>query len=311
MSALARIDATLRSSAPAARLATLRLLLGAYAVISLLIQTPKMADFRRMDPERFEPVGLAVLLDSALDPMMPMLIFGLCIAAGCAFAAGLRFTLSGPVFALLYLWVTSYRNSWGMVFHTDNLPVMHALVLGLTRSADVLSLDHRAARVREGDGQLYGWPIRLLVAVTVTVYVIAGLAKLRNSGMDWADGEILRNYIAFDCVRKIQLGSVHSPVGAWLVQYAWPFPIIGYGSLAMELGAPLALLSAKVGRIWAAAAFAFHAGVLVVMAIAFPYPLSGVAFASLFRCERLWERPFLRPIATSLSPPGPTATSTS
>jgi len=307
MSALAALDARLRAPAPAVRLATLRLLLGAYAVISLLIQAPKMADFRSMDPERFEPVGLAAVLDGALPPTLAMVLFALCIGAGCAFATGLRFAISGPAFALLYLWVTSYRNSWGMVFHTDNLPVIHALVLGLTPAADALSLDHRAGRAREGDGRLYGWPIRLLVAITVTVYLIAGLAKLRNSGMDWADGEILRNYIAFDCVRKIQSGSIHSPVGAWLVQYAWPFPIIGYASLVMELGAPLSLLSAGFGRAWAICAFAFHGGVLVIMAIAFPYPLSGVAFASLFRCERLWERPFLQPVARWLSPAAPVA----
>lgn len=303
MNLVASLDARLRAPAPAVRLATLRVLVGTYAVVSLLIQTPRMADFRRMDPERFEPVGLAVLLDGALPTWLPMLMFGLCIVSGCAFAVGQRFRIAGPAFALLYLWVTSYRNSWGMVFHTDNLAVLHVLVLGLTASADALSLDHRSGRTDSGEQRLYGWPIRLLVAITVTTYVLAGVAKLRNSGLAWGQGEILRNYIAYDCVRKIQLGSLHSPVGAWLVQYAWPFPFIGAASLLLELGAPLALLWTGAGRLWAMVAFGFHCGVLVVMAIAFPYPLSGVAFASLFECERLWEWRFMRPVAARLSRP--------
>ena len=41
--------------------------------------------------------------------------------------------------------------------------------------------------------------------------------------------------------------------------------------------------------IWATSLWSFHLGVLLSMLIAFPYPLSGVAFACLFRCERLWH----------------------
>ena len=71
--------------------------------------------------------------------------------------------------------------------------------------------------------------------ISPLTFTSAGIAKVRNSGLAWGEGAILRNYIAFDCVRKIQLGSMHSPVGAWLVQYAWPFPIIGAASLVLEL----------------------------------------------------------------------------
>ena len=37
----------------------------------------------------------------------------------------------------------------------------------------------------------------------------------------------------------------------------------------------------------AASAWAFHLGVLALMGIGFPYPLSGIAFASLVPAERL------------------------
>jgi hypothetical protein len=55
-------------------------------------------------------------------------------------------------------------------------------------------------------------------------------------------------------------------------------------TLAVELGARSLCLAG--GRVWAAAAWAFHAGVLAVMAILFWYPL-GAAFAPFFAVERL------------------------
>jgi hypothetical protein len=60
----------------------------------------------------------------------------------------------------------------------------------------------------------------------------------------------------------------------------------------VELGAPLALLDRRLRVLWAIAAWTFHLGVLALMGIGFPYPLTGVAFASLFRVERVpgWIR---------------------
>jgi hypothetical protein len=34
----------------------------------------------------------------------------------------------------------------------------------------------------------------------------------------------------------------------------------------------------------------FHIGIVALMAIVFPYPLCGLAFASFYRCEKLMER---------------------
>ena len=72
-----------------------------------------------------------------------------------------------------------------------------------------------------------------------------GLAKLRNGGMDWLAGDILRNQVAHDNLLKIQLGDVHSPIGAWLVQFAWIFPPLAVASVFVELSAPVVLLSRR------------------------------------------------------------------
>jgi hypothetical protein len=72
-----------------------------------------------------------------------------------------------------------------------------------------------------------------------------------------------------------------------LVGHAWLFPPLAVATLAVELGAPLALLGGRVARVWALLAWGFHVGVAAVMAIVFPYSLLGIAFAPFFNVEQL------------------------
>jgi hypothetical protein len=71
-----------------------------------------------------------------------------------------------------------------------------------------------------------------------------------------------------------------------LVPHAWFFTPLAFFTLAVELGAPLAL-HRRIARAWVCAAWLFHAGILALMAIVFPYPLAGVAFAPFFPLERI------------------------
>ena len=108
----------------------------------------------------------------------------LAFASEVAFLLGWRYRLSGLLFALLLLWVTTYRNSWGQIFHTEGLLVLHVLVLALAPAADVRSLDARAGRTVSAPAPdpRYGWPVRLMALITVLAYVIAGEAKLMQAG---------------------------------------------------------------------------------------------------------------------------------
>lgn len=302
MTLLRRLDAFWLAGAPRERLATVRVLTGAFAVVYLVARANVLADFRGFGAHRFEPVGLARVLSA---PVAPGVVFGLYLATlalGVAFMLGARFRVTGPLFALSFLALTSYRNSWGMVFHTDNLLVVHLGVLGVVPAAAALSLDARrgrgsvasAATTASDDDARFGWPLKLLCLLTATSYVLAGVAKLKISGLSWMQGDILRNYIAYDALRKAQVGSIYSPFGAWLVQYAWPFPIIGALTMLLELAGPFSLAHRRLSQLWVLGIWSFHVGVLATMAIAFPYPLSLVAYASFFDCEKLWSWPLLR-----------------
>ncbi|WP_437877706.1 HTTM domain-containing protein [Sorangium sp. So ce513] len=288
---LDRFDRAFFAEAPAERLAIVRLLVGAFALVYLCVRAVHLQRVGHLPPEGFRPIGVISVLSAPLPLWAVRGLIGAAIAAGAAFVAGYRFRVSGPLFGALLLWVLSYRNSWGMVFHTENLLVLHVIALGLAAAADAYSLDARRARALSAPPPAphgrYGWPLRLLCAITVTSYFIAGVAKLRNSGLDWALSDILRNYVAYDNVRKIALGDTHSPLGGALVRYGFLFPPLALASLAMELGAPLALFSRRVAVVFCAAAWLFHLGVLLTMAILFPYPLLGIAFAGFFELEKM------------------------
>lgn len=275
--------------APPERLATLRVLIVGFALIWLLGAAPIVLGVAEFPPERFEPVGVAAWLSTPLSGVLVLAAWLLALASGVAALLGLRFRASGPVFALALLWVTTYRNSWGMIFHSENLLVMHALILALLPAADAWSLDARraaaAGRPSPGPHERYGWGPMLMAAVAASTYLLAGIAKLRNAGLEWLDGEVLLGHVAWDNLRKLELGDMHSPIGAWLAGHPWVFAPLAWMSVVLELGAPLALFGRRLAKLWALGMWGFHVGVVVIMAIVFAYPLSGIAFAPLFAVE--------------------------
>lgn len=281
------LDSQFLAPAPAKRLATVRVLTGVFAVIYLIARANVLGDFRN-PPGRFSGVGLAAWLSGPVPAALQLSVFALCVISGVLFTLGMRYRITGPLFACLLLWVTSYRNSWGMVFHTDNLLVVHVIALAFSDAAHALSWDARGQPRAEDSGR-FGWPLRLLMALTALAYLLAGIAKLKIAGLSWTDGEVLRDHIAYDALRKSQIGSLYSPIAAYLVQLDWPYPVLSWLTLLLELGGPFVLASPPLRAAWAAGLWSFHLGVLISMVIAFPYPLSGVAFASLFRCEKLWQ----------------------
>jgi uncharacterized membrane protein YphA (DoxX/SURF4 family) len=297
---LARVDRWFLAPAPAERLAALRILVGSFATIYLAIRVPYVLDVADLPRGRFEPVGVAAVLDAPLATAVVRVVLLSAVLAGVLFVVGWRHRVVAPTFALLLLASLTYSNSWQHIAHTENLVLLHVAVLAVVPAADVWSLDarravagtdaRRAAGPVTAPGSGYGWPIQLMSMLTVVTYVLAGVAKVRHGGVDWVDGDVLRNLVAHDNLRKIVLGDVHSPIGGWLVGHGWVFPPLAALSLAVELGAPLALLRGRFRQVWIVAAWCFHLGVLALMAILFPYPLSGIAFASFLRPERLLTR---------------------
>jgi hypothetical protein len=288
---IASVDRRLFAPSPAERIAAVRVLVGVFGTIYVIARTPYVLDVSRLPAGRFEPVGVATVLDEPLPLWIVRLLLVATALLGAAFTVGWRYRVVAPIYALALLAAMSYSNSWQHVAHTENLLVLHTGVLAIAPAAAVWSIDRRRHPGPHPTPRAdFGWPLRLMSVITVVTYVLAGVAKLRHGGVDWISGDVLRNLVAHDNLRKIVLGDVHSPIGGWLVAHRWLFPPMALASCVVELGAPLALLGGRIRRLWVAAAWVFHVGVLALMAITFFYPLSGIAFASMLRPDLLVTR---------------------
>jgi len=280
------------TEAPATRLATLRIIIGAYALIYLAPRYEMFLEIAQTSSVQFEPVGIVSFLLAPLPVAVYQGLVILTLAANVAFLLGWRHRITGTAFAFLLLFVLSYRNSWTMIFHSDNVLIWHVLILGLTRAADAFSLDARRRNRTDAllDAPLhwrYGWAINLMCAVTVTTYFLAGAAKLVGpDGLNWMTGEVMRSQLAVDNLRKELLTGAAPATFGWLYNNLFLFAMMGIGTLVMEFGAPLALANKWLGRLWSIGAFVGHWGIYIVMGITFRYQLYGVIFAPFFPVER-------------------------
>jgi hypothetical protein len=299
-SVVPRFDRWLLEPAPPQRLAALRLLVVGYCLVLLAVEWPTMWDLASLPTRQFDPVGLLWWMDA---PMSPRLLHGVLVALALMTPlalAGWRWWITGPSFAALFAVVTTYNLSWGHVRHTEHLVLGHVVVLALSPAAHAYAMapGKRAPRgrtprrnthdelVSDAMDARFGWPVKVMALITVVGYTVAGIAKLRYGGWDWLTGTALRNQVAFDNLRKALVGAPYSGIGGWAVGHRWLFAPTAIGAVAVELGAALALIGGRLRTWWVAASWSFHVGVVVLMAIAFPYPLCGIAYAPLLHPER-------------------------
>ncbi len=280
------LDRRLAPEVPAIRLATLRALVGLFSLVYLSIRFIHLLRYRDFPAAQFAPIGVVswLGLETPLAPWAVVAQVTVTWLLSITFMLGFKHRVLAPLFAFALLWTLTYRSSWGMIFHTENLLVLHVLVLAAAPAADTLAL---RVPPSERSARSYGLALRLMGLITVLGYFVAGVAKLRNAGWAWSSGDVLQVQVAYDNLRKLALGDFYSPLGGLLARFDFIWPPLAATSLIMELAAPVALLGDRVGRWWSFAAFSFHLGVLALMAINFPYPLSFVAYASFFHVERV------------------------
>lgn len=277
---------------PASRLGLIRLIMGLFLVTTLLQQRADWLSLGASDPGLFAPVGVVRLLGAPLAPaLLPVIQDGTVALAGL-WALGLGWRLVGPAFAAAFLFWASYRLSWGFMAHGTHLLALHVLAMAFMPAAAAVSVDAALARrwprwpacipgPVQGS-ERYGWPLRLLSAITTLTYLLAGLAKVgRPEGLGWARGDNLLDQVAY----AVMTHNLYEPE----LPFTLPSALLNHPglitagavlTLILELGAPLALLGRRIGLFWAAGILAMHAGIAVAMGIVFPYQTSGLALLS-------------------------------
>jgi len=268
------------------RLAIMRVLMGTYAVAWTIVRAANIIGTSRQPERRFDPVGPLWFLDHPLPIWVTYLGVALVLLAGAAFIVGWKYRLTAPMFALAFLFVTTYRNSWGHIIHTENLASLQILVLAIAPAAAVWSLDSRRDTrnsLRSSDDGW--WAVKSMAVIAVGTYFVAGMAKLRISGLHWIDGDVLLHQVAFDNARKIVVGAPASPFAGFFISQRWAMAPAAVSALIIEIGAPLALIKERFAIVWVVAAVGLHVGILAVMAILFPYQLLAIAMLPLLPVE--------------------------
>ncbi len=286
----------LAPAAPARRLALVRVAVALFACGWLMAVGVDLVGRAQLHPSRFAPVGVAGVI-GRVSPTLVIVALVVVLGLSLVVAAGRAHRVAGPAFAVGLLWLLSYRNSWGHLSHVEHLLVIHAGIVGLAPAADAMQLGVRA-RAEPAPHARYGWPLRLMMLVTVSTYAVAGLAKLRLGGMMWLSGETVRLHVAHEVLRMGLVGQDTAAVGQWLLPYGGVFSVMAVSTVVLEVGAPLALLPGRIRVLWVGGLWAMHLGIAVIMGIGFAYPLSGVAFASFGALERItdrWRRPAPEP----------------
>ncbi len=277
-----RVDDWLNGSAPAERLAMLRVLISGFVVIYLVANVFEFQRLANRGSVGFEPVGVAVFLSGPLGEWI-WVLFTAAVLSGAAATVGLWYRITGPAFAVLVLLWSSYHSSWGQMLHFEHLFTLHLLVLGFSPSA--VALVARAGPSDELPSARFGWPVRIMAIITVSTYVIAGLAKLRIGGAAWLDGSTLGNHIGYSATRMEVLGGFVPPLAPVILRFGWLLGPMAVGGLFVELLAPLGLFGGSWRRYWVLSVITFHTATALTMMVWFPYQGLGFALLPLYRCE--------------------------
>jgi hypothetical protein len=265
---------------PARRLAIVRALVFGYAGAWLVVRFGYLLDVAELPSRRYESVGVLRWAPRPSTTVVVALAIVTLVACVTA-AAGRRVRIAAPVGAVGMLLLATFTSSHGQVFHTEHLVVLHLIVLAIGSLVEPIP---------ERGGRTSGWPLSMMTAVLALTYVLAGVAKLRWSGVAWVTGDVLQSWIAVDNLRKVLVDDVHSPIGGWMSTVGWIWAPIAVLTLVVELGAPIVFVSWRLRMWWLVAAWAFHVGVLALMAISFPYQLLGFAYVCALPVERLVDR---------------------
>ncbi len=285
----------------ATNLAVMRILIGCYAIWLLDAQRWSAIHTCTETALRyFDPVGVLAWMRTPLADGVFAPLYDACVVASILFTLGIASRVIAPLFAALLLFVLTYRQSFSFIYHTENLLVLHVGVLALARSSNVLSIDACLRRLQLPGTRLvlsrapaspswrYGWPAQLMVLLTGVTYWVAGMAKLGASGIGWVTDATLLDHIGNNALRYHLFEGGASALT--YVVYEWPTAVwwvLGVGSLALELGAPLAVLSQRLALLFTAALWGLHWGIRLLMGIVFWYQLAGLAYVPFVRWDRL------------------------
>lgn len=181
---------------------------------------------------------------------------GLFTRASCGFAC------------LLGAYLLALTHSFHKINHSDGALVIAMGVFAFARSGEAWSLDRvmrrggsvRSTRLPAGSGE-YWWPIQMVRVLSALVFFGAGIAKVVHGGLPWLWSDALYNYVSLCQLVREPLLVVDLP---W-ESYKWLWRALAFGTVSIELSAPLALFSSRARAVIVPGLLSLQVGILLVM----------------------------------------------
>jgi len=271
------------SPASLQRLAVCRLLAFGLLIVDLLFLQNDVF-WRKADPYFWQPVQVVRVFQKLLGfaPPEPIVLKTLAIAtvilAVGAFI-GYRTRICALSSAVLYFCLTAITFSWfSKVHHTHGVLVLLLLALSLSPCGDALSIDALLKRMRasvarmrfspeweSGMSRYAGWPLRLIGIIVCLVYFSAGYAKLKNSGLGWANGYTL----SYSIIQDYYVWHPSTDFSLWMAQQIPLLTIMQVFVLVIQFTFPVIIFVPKLRWIYLPAGLGFHLGTYVLMSTHF------------------------------------------
>jgi hypothetical protein len=204
------------------------------------------------------------------------------LVSGALAAVGLFTRASLAVFALGVWHISAVASAYGFYGHVPCIYATTFVLLALLPGSECLSLD-----ARRRTGSWLGDPpaehgVRVLLLLLSTIYVGAGLAKIRYGGLHWFNGDVLAYYLrndqhdadqffALDEAGRIVhylYRAVPSALAGWAREHDVIVVALAWLTVVVELAFPLALWRRARASVLLATA-AMHVGIAVMMNVYF------------------------------------------
>ncbi|MEO8394810.1 MAG: HTTM domain-containing protein [Chloroflexota bacterium] len=171
-------------------------------------------------------------------------------------------------------------------YHPGLVPMQMAFLLVLTPCGDVWSMDARWHEIKPKEDAVYKWALLLAWTPLVLTYLLAGLSKLRDSGLAWFAPDNLRGNVTNDLMRPLPAPLINST--NWLTL----IPDVVWSGLAVftvvfELSYISILWSQRARWIFPINAILLHIGIWVFMGVNFPDMI--ILQAAVLPVEKLWS----------------------
>lgn len=180
-----------------------------------------------------------------------------------------------PAAALAYLLFAAILRSYAWTYHMGLVPLYALLLLSFTPCGDAWSLDRWRRRraglpvvpAREGQPR-YSWGRYLVWMAIALPYTMAGLSKIRKTGLLWWEGEHMKQMLVGTIVEPMQFSfELTYRMLAWP---GWFWDFLGLAALAGEVLFVLVLVNRLARWVLPAVTAAMHVGILFMQNIFFP-----------------------------------------